>query len=103
MAHEPVTIEQVKTHLRLDASADDEDEYLKLLRSAALRSIENHVDRLILDTWPDLDKRDQTVIAQAALLLIGHWYANREAVGKDGGEMPLAVHWLLMPLKKWVC
>ena len=32
-------------------------------------------------------------------LLIGHWYANREAVGNIGSEVEMAVHALLSPLK----
>jgi hypothetical protein len=103
MAIEIVTLDQIKVHLRLDESADDETVYLTALRDASLRAIENETGHMIAETWPSLDQRDQTVIAQAALLLIGHWYANREAVGKDGGEMPLAVQWLLMPIKRWVC
>lgn len=34
-------------------------------------------------------------IKQAMLLLIGHWYANREAVGNAGGEIEFAVRALL--------
>lgn len=34
-------------------------------------------------------------IKQAMLLLIGHWYANREAVGTVGGEIEFAVKALL--------
>lgn len=34
-------------------------------------------------------------IKQAMLLLIGHWYVNREAVASVGGEVPMAVTSLL--------
>lgn len=34
-------------------------------------------------------------IKQAMLLLIGHWYANREAIGTTEGEMDIAVKALL--------
>lgn len=101
MANEPVTLDQVKTHLRLETTATEEDDYIKILMAAALRSIENSTGRDLAVTWPTLDQRDQVVVGQAVFLLVGHWYANREAVGKDGGEMPLAVQWLIAPLRIW--
>lgn len=43
-----------------------------------------------------------TPIKQAILLLVGHWYANREAVVASGSPavMPLAVDRLLSPYRK---
>jgi len=42
-------------------------------------------------------------IKQAALLLIGHYYANREAVGSVGSEIPLGVQALLSNRRRgWV-
>jgi hypothetical protein len=40
-------------------------------------------------------------IKQAALLLVGHWYANREAVsiGESVAEIPLAATALLEPFR----
>ena len=35
------------------------------------------------------------LLRQAVLLLVGHWYANREAVGSVGSEVPLAVDSIL--------
>lgn len=40
-------------------------------------------------------------IKQAMLLLIGHWYANREAVGTTKGEMDFAVKSLLSMHRIW--
>jgi len=40
-------------------------------------------------------------IKQAMLLLIGHWYANREAVGNVGGQVEFAVKALLSMYKSW--
>ena len=41
-------------------------------------------------------------IKQAALLMIGHWYANREtvAIGVSVAELPMAVHALLSPYRR---
>lgn len=96
-----VGLEEVKMHLRL-ASSDREDAYLTAMIGAALRSIENATGRDIAVTWPDLDAPDRKVVTQASLLLIGHWYANREAVGERATEMPLAVKYLLDPLRRFV-
>jgi len=98
MADEPVTLEQVKTHLRLGAS-DREDAYLNILIGAARRAIENLTGRDIAVDAPTLDDRDKDVVAQASLLLIGQWYSNREAVGVNVSEIPLAVQFLLNPLR----
>lgn len=48
------------------------------------------------DVWP--------AIKTAMLLLIGHWYKNREAVSEGSAtSLPFAVHALLSPLKmRWV-
>ena len=46
---------------------------------------------------------DFAIVIQAMLLLCGHWYRNREAVAGGGApaELPLAVTWLLQPLRQW--
>jgi uncharacterized phiE125 gp8 family phage protein len=48
---------------------------------------------------------DWTAIGQAMLLMIGHWYRNREAVSVDQRgvptELPLSVSMLLEPLRQW--
>lgn len=42
-------------------------------------------------------------IKHAILLLVGHWYNNREAVreGREVNELPFAVSALLWPLRVW--
>ena len=37
----------------------------------------------------------------AMLLLIAHWYANREAAAQNLTEMPLGVEALLIRHRKW--
>lgn len=101
MPDEPVTLAQVKAHLRLDHSA--EDAHLALLITAARRSVENATGRIVTAELPDVAGSDREVVAQAMLLLIGSWYMNRESVAISGvTEMPLAVRYLLDPLRAWV-
>jgi uncharacterized phiE125 gp8 family phage protein len=69
------------------------------------------VERTTADPWPATAVRDDAVslefvageiavttpIRQAMLLMVGHWYANREAVAAGGmAELPLAVTSLLI-------
>jgi len=103
MADEPVTLDQVRQHLRLDAGDQAEDAYLAILIAAARRSIENYTSKSIRATWPSLDDDDRTVVAQAILLLVGDWYANREAGKAGDGAMSPAVRWLIAPMKRRVC
>jgi uncharacterized phiE125 gp8 family phage protein len=197
---EPVALEDLKVHLRLDASATDEDDYLNVMIVAARRACELRINRSILgadltktldqfpsrstgrlptlpieaenpgaldivleggsvigntisvryrdasgqsqtvdpasyvaDTsrlparlgplvnWPiagqgpgavtvaysvsELDPDDLEVAIMAMLLIIGHWYANREATAVDvrgtPAELPLSATWLLEPLRSW--
>ncbi|WP_421579497.1 head-tail connector protein [Shinella sp. M31] len=66
--------------------------------------------------WPETDGEPESVrieftagyaalpasIKHAALLLIGHWYENREAVAEAKlSAMPMAVEALLMPYRNW--
>ncbi|MDP1363005.1 head-tail connector protein, partial [Klebsiella variicola] len=37
----------------------------------------------------------------AMLLLIGHWYANREAAAQNLSEVPLGVEALLIRHRRW--
>ena len=94
MSDEPVTLQQVKMHLRL-GSMSAEDGYLMILITAARRAIENMMDQRV----EALADEDKDVVAQASLLLIGQWYANRETVGVNVSEIPFAVQWLINPLR----
>lgn len=92
-----LTLEDVRQHVRPDG---DQDGYLEVMMAAARRSVENQIDRPIVEGEPD-----EAVINAAMLLLIGHWFANREAVvvGAQKAEMPMSVTYLLMPIKNWTC
>jgi hypothetical protein len=83
-----VTLEEIKAHLRIDVAA--EDAYLTALEKAA---------RLHTAAVLRRDSIDPTVgenVKQAMLLLIAHWYRNRESIGPDSlVELPLAFRALL--------
>ena len=80
----------------------------------------DHVPALVypkyLEVWPSVRLDDKAVqitylagyggtanvptpAKHAIKMLVGHWYANREAVGNVGQNVPIGVHALLEPLK----
>lgn len=89
-----LTLDESKAHLRVDGS--DEDGYIQSLVDAA----REYIEALITPAPVDGVAQDVPAVTEtqrhAARLLVGHWYANREAVSADsGGEVPLAVRMLL--------
>lgn len=89
-----VTLQQVKDHLRI--VGDEEDDYLAHLIQVAQGSIENDLRRTFEGEVPP-------PVQHAALLLIGHWYANREDVAPGAmTELPRASRALLSPYRRLV-
>ncbi|STW02525.1 Phage gp6-like head-tail connector protein [Klebsiella pneumoniae] len=75
------TIEMLRAQCRIDIDDTTEDEVLTLYYGAARRKAENFINRhlyekkcrkLILTGWVADD------ILLALMLLVGHWYENRE-------------------------
>ena len=98
---ELVTLSDVKAHLRLGSSSR-EDAYLVILIAAAVRAIEGATGCDFVNDLSTTAVRDRAVAAQAVLLLVGQWYANREAAGQNLTELPLAITFLIAPLRKFV-
>jgi len=98
----------VKSHLRVDGT--DEDALIQSYTDAAFSAFETWTNRKLVaaaDPLPDPVENSLHItkaIEQGALLLIGHWYANREsaAVGVSVAEMPMATKSLWMP-HRWAC
>ncbi|MBP2445946.1 head-tail connector protein [Rhizobium leguminosarum] len=90
-----VTLAEAKAHLRIDFNEDDS------LIEGKIDAAQAHLETLLgfkLDDvkFPDTDDADfpDTVPAdlhQAVLLLLGHWYENREATGSNLFEVPMSV------------
>lgn len=83
-------------------SSDREDAYLAILIAAAVRAIEGATGCDFVNDLSATALRDRAVAAQAALLLVGQWYANCEAAGQNLTELPLAITFLIAPLRKFV-
>lgn len=93
----------VKMHLRVDG--DEEDALIGGYVEAAKAHVEQHCDRKLVEGDPvEPEQMGLTRdVEQAVLLLVGHWYANREAVavGTIATAMPLAVERLLWYRKRF--
>lgn len=100
---------QIKLHLRVDHDVDDD--LIKANAEAAVDYVEHYCDgSLVIEATPIVEGEAQpreilftAGIWQAMLLLIGHWYGNREGVniGNITSEVPLGVDALLLRHRKW--
>lgn len=106
----------IKQHVRLELDDDEQDQLLETYANAAQRYVENHTGRNLYATDSEIPKDPETGeptdpdalvldddITTAMLLLIGHWFENREAaaVGVSVAEMPIAVHALITPYRHY--
>ncbi len=102
----PELIEQLKQQSRIDF--DDDDQLLIGYAEAALAHVEMHCDRTLVMPVPGVDLAEDQMeltadVWQAVLMLVAHWYSNREAVvvGAAGAELPLGVARLLQYRKRY--
>lgn len=97
----------VKTHLKVDGDA--EDTLVQGYIDAAISTFELWTNRKLIAEGGQLpDPIGNALfitkaISQGALLLVGHWYANREtvAIGTIATELPMATNALWLP-HRWV-
>lgn len=102
---EPVTLDDIKVHLRLGAGVTDEDAYLESLITGARRMVEKETQRSFSGDTPTLTGDDAEVGKQAIRLIVGNWYANRESVSTDARSAPIALpqsaEWIFDDLRAW--
>ena len=96
-----VTLEDVKRQCRLDLHTDDDDLLLDVYIKAAVRHIEHRIGAALVepdDMAPAGSQPYHEDIKLAALLLIAHWYENRESVSIEALKpLPMGVDLLLSP------
>ena len=92
-----LTLEEIKDHLRLDQTDASQNDYLTQIKDAAHDHIEQYLNRPV----PWVDENDAPVpvpasIKQAALLIIGDLYENREGkiIGISSTDNPVVYHFL---------
>ena len=102
-----IDLDDVKAHLRVEHA--DEDAKIQGYTDAALSAFETWTNRTLVAAGaalPDPVGNAMHIshgIRQGALLLIGHWYANAEAVaiGTIATQLPMATQALWQP-HRWV-
>lgn len=98
-----IELSRVKLHLRVDH--DEEDALIQGYLGAAQAHVEQHCDRTLVEANPTGPEQMLLTkdVEHAILLLVGHWYANREAVvvGNSPTAVPLAVDRLLWYRKRF--
>lgn len=98
----------IKAHCRLEPDFVEDDTILEVYNRASWLYVEKWTRRKLyqLNTDPGYQADEDRLlfdddIRAAMLLLIGHWYSNREAVvvGQAPSSVPFAVEALLQPHK----
>lgn len=105
----------IKQHVRLEPDDNEDDALLETYANAAARYVESHTGRTLYATAGAVPTDDDGNVTDehalvldddmvtAMLLLIGHWYANRESVvvGSISTELPMAVAALIDPYRHY--
>jgi hypothetical protein len=85
-----IDLARVKSHLRIDD--DEEDTFLAVLIHVA----KGYLERIGCDVSTE---PVPPPLEMAALLLIGHWYQNRECTGKAAPSINFGVAALTLPYR----
>jgi hypothetical protein len=102
-----IELAMVKTHLRV--RHDHDDGYIQVLIDAAAQSFNDQTNRTLIapdGALPDPvgnALKPTKAIQQGILLLVGHWYVNREdvVIGTIATALPKATEFLWRPYR-WV-
>jgi uncharacterized phage protein (predicted DNA packaging) len=100
----------VKGQMHIDADDTSEDLLLSRYLNSSKRAVANYVNRVVY--WTELDRPiDPLPVPEyaidasedfelAVLLLVGHYYNNREAVTEANiSQIPLGISFLLNPYR----
>jgi hypothetical protein len=93
-----IALETVKIHLKIDESSEADDAYLQFLIDGAISEFNNACNRTLYAENAVLPSPVGNAliitkdIAIGALMLLGHWFNNRESVviGASVQELPMS-------------
>lgn len=98
-----IDLARAKLHLKVDEDEGDEDALILGWIAAAYLAIEGKLFAKLYEDAAGIPEGSagvviDEVINSVAQLIIGHLYANREAVAPgQAAEIPMGVDWLLLP------
>ncbi|MDO3920385.1 head-tail connector protein [Salmonella enterica] len=103
-----ITLDEMRKQCRIDGTEDD-DQLTGVYLPAAIRAVENSINRKLYDDDEVPADDDTGLVIQAdiklgVLMLVGHFYENREStVAGSVTELPQALDlligpWRLIPL-----
>lgn len=106
MMTEPVALSDIKIHLGIGAGATGEDAYLGSLIMGARRMVERETRLTLVGSTITVSDDDMETAKQAIRLIVGAWYANREAVTTTDTRstpttVPMAATWIMSSLQSW--
>lgn len=97
-----VSLALLKKHVRADDFCDDDEYLLHLLEAAetaVVKATNRSYDELTEDTAGELPP----MLRHAVLMLVGHWYNQRESVsGVQMHQVPDTLQALVKPYRKLV-
>ena len=98
-----ITVAEAKAQCRIEPELVEEDELLTGLIDAAISHIQSDINKPMVAAGEE-GQVLTPALRLAALLLIGHWYTNREAVvtGTIATTLPLAYESLIHPYREIV-
>ena len=101
-----LTLEEIKSQLRLEEDYSDEDSLLEALGKAEQSRTETYLNRKLYDAAHGVPADDPEGLVMpddirlGMLLLLTHYYENRSSVSEvEKSEMPLAYNWLVGPYR----
>lgn len=90
-----IQLDQAKQHLNLDNDFIEDDEYILSLIDVAEASVEVHTNEKFETIALNNGGCLPTPLMQAALLMIGNLYQNREIVGLKTHQLPFNYQYLI--------
>ena len=90
-----IQLDQAKDHLRIEKDWMEDDEYILSLIEVAEEAVRVHTN----ESFESIAKRNggciPSPLLQAALLMLGNLYQNREIVGGKVHELPYNYQYLI--------